>query len=144
MLLRDYRIVRQTRDGGRQAVGERTRVPAQQLRSYFSRMEDALSLDGDVRTTLVGADYSRGALTLGVSVGRTVGLGGYSGPSGGRMSTSMTGVLPVGGLSGQRPGVGLGGTGYGTGALSLTPDGASALETGACRWGCRPSGPGAS
>ena len=60
-------------------------------RSYFSGVEDALSLDGDVRTTMIGADYSRGALTLGLSVGRTLGLGGYSGPSGGRMSTSMTG-----------------------------------------------------
>ena len=29
---------------------------------------------------MVGADYSRGALTLGLSVGRTLGLGGYSGP----------------------------------------------------------------
>ena len=55
------------------------------------------------------ADYSRGPLTLGLSVGRTLGLGGYSGPSGGRMSTSMTGFLPVGGLPGQRQGLGVGG-----------------------------------
>ena len=36
-------------------------------RSHFTGMEDALSLDGDVRTTMFGADYSRGALTLGLS-----------------------------------------------------------------------------
>ena len=99
-------------------------------RSYFSGMEDALSLDGDVRTTMLGADWARGPLTVGLSVGRTVGLGGYSGPSGGRMSTSMTGFYPwVGYQVNDRVSV-WGVTGYGTGALSLTPDGASALETG--------------
>ena len=98
-------------------------------RSYFSGMDDALSLDGDVRTTMVGADYARGALTVGLSVGRTLGLGGYRGSSGGRMSTSMTGLYPwVGYQVNDRVSV-WGVTGYGTGALSLTPDGASALQT---------------
>ena len=99
-------------------------------RSHFSGIEDALSLNGDVRTTMVGADWARGPLTLGLSVGRTRGLGGYSGPSGGQMSTSMTGVYPwVGYQVNDRVSV-WGTTGYGTGALSLTPDGQSALETG--------------
>ena len=99
-------------------------------RSYFTGMEDALSLNGDVRTTMVGADYARGPLTLGLSVGRTLGLGGYSGPSGGQMTTSMTGFYPwVGYQVNDRVSV-WGTTGYGTGALSLTPDGQSALETG--------------
>ena len=99
-------------------------------RSHFSGMENALSLNGDVRTTMVGADYSRGALTVGLSVGRTLGLGGYRGTSGGQMSTSMTGVYPwVGYQVNDRVSV-WGTTGYGTGALSLTPDAASALETG--------------
>ena len=99
-------------------------------RSHFSGMEDALSLNGDVRTTMVGADYSRGALTVGLSVGRTLGLGGYRGTSGGQMSTSMTGVYPwVGYQINDRVSV-WGTTGYGTGSLSLTPDAASALETG--------------
>ena len=99
-------------------------------RSYFSGMEDALSLDGDVRTTMVGADYSRGALTVGLSVGRTAGMGGYGGASGGRMSTSMTGVYPwVGYQVNDRVSV-WGVTGYGAGALSLTPDGAIGARDG--------------
>ena len=57
-------------------------------------MEDALSLNGDVRTTMIGADWARGPLTVGLSVGRTLGLGGYSGPSGGQMTKSMTGFYP--------------------------------------------------
>ncbi len=114
----------------RESRGGILSVWSRSSRSYFSGLEDALSLNGDVRTTMVGADYSRGALTVGLSVGRTLGLGGYSGPSGGQMSTSMTGFYPwVGYQVNDRVSV-WGVTGYGTGALSLTPDGAGALETG--------------
>ena len=114
----------------RESRGGILSVWSRSSRSYFSGMEEALSLDGDVRTTMFGADYSRGALTVGLSVGRTLGLGGYSGPSGGRMTTSMTGFYPwVGYQVNDRVSV-WGVTGYGTGSLSLTPDGASALETG--------------
>ena len=99
-------------------------------RSHFTGMEDALSLNGDVRTTMFGTDWARGPLTLGLSVGRTFGMGGYSGPSGGQMTTSMTGFYPwVGYQLNDRISV-WGTTGYGTGSLSLTPDGLSALETG--------------
>ena len=99
-------------------------------RSYFGGMEGALSLNGDVRTTMFGADYSRGPLIVGLSVGRTLGLGGYSGPSAGQVTSSMTGFYPwLGYQVNDRVSV-WGVTGYGTGALSLTPDGATALETG--------------
>ena len=114
----------------RESRGGILSVWSRSSRSHFAGLEDALSLDGDVRTTMVGADYSRGALTLGLSVGRPLGLGGYSGPSGGRMSTSMTGFYPwVGYQLNDQVSV-WGVTGYGTGSLNLTPDGASALETG--------------
>ena len=99
-------------------------------RSYFGGMEGALSLNGDVRTTMLGADYRRGPLTVGLSVGRTLGLGGYGGPSAGQVTTSMTGFYPwLGYQVNDRVSV-WGVTGYGTGALSLTPDGATALKTG--------------
>ena len=99
-------------------------------RSYFGGMEGALSLNGDVRTTMFGADYSRGPLIVGLSVGRTLGLGGYGGPSAGQVASSMTGFYPwLGYQVNDRVSV-WGVTGYGTGALSLTPDGATALETG--------------
>ena len=114
----------------RESRGGILSVWSRSSRSYFSGLEDALSLDGDVRTTMIGADYSRGALTMGLSVGRTLGLGGYSGPSGGQMSTSMTGFYPWAGYQvNDRVSV-WGVTGYGAGALSLTPDGQTALETG--------------
>ena len=75
-------------------------------RSHFGGMEGALSLNGDVRTTMFGADYSRGPLIVGLSVGRTLGLGGYGGASTGQMTSSMTGFYPW--LGYQRPGVGVG------------------------------------
>ena len=78
----------------RESRGGVLSVCSSSSRSYFSGMEDALSLDGDVRTTMVGADWARGALAVGLSVGRTAGMDGYGGQSGGRMSTSMTGVYP--------------------------------------------------
>ena len=99
-------------------------------RSHFGGMEGALSLNGDVRTTMLGADYRRGPLTVGLSVGRTLGLGGYGGRSAGQVTSSMTGFYPwLGYQVNDRVSV-WGVTGYGTGALSLTPDGATALETG--------------
>ena len=99
-------------------------------RSHFGGMEGALSLNGDVRTTMLGADYRRGALTVGLSVGRTLGLGGYGGRSAGQVTSSMTGFYPwLGYQVNDRVSV-WGVTGYGTGALSLTPDGATALKTG--------------
>ena len=69
-------------------------------------------------------------LTVGLSVGRTLGLGGYGGPSAGQMTTAMTGFYPwVGYQVNDRVSV-WGVTGYGTGALSLTPAGQTALKTG--------------
>ena len=114
----------------RESRGGMLSVWSRSSRSYFSGLEDALSLDGDVRTTMFGADYSRGALTVGLSVGRTLGLGGYRrDASAGQMTTSMTGFYPwVGYQVNDRVSV-WGVTGYGTGGLSLTPEGRSAMET---------------
>ena len=115
----------------RESRGGMLSVWSRSSRSYFSGLEDALSLDGDVRTTMFGADYSRGALTVGLSVGRTLGLGGYRRDAAtGQMTTSMTGFYPwVGYRVNDRVSV-WGVTGYGAGALSLTPEGHAAMETG--------------
>ena len=114
----------------RESRGGMLSVWSRSSRSHFSGMDDALSLSGDVRTTMVGADWARGPLTLGLSVGHSMGLGGYAGASGGQMSTSLTGFYPwVGYQVNDRISV-WGVTGYGKGSLSLTPDGGSALETG--------------
>ena len=113
----------QERHGGILSVWSRS------SRSHFQGMENALSLNGDARTTMLGADYARGPLTVGLSVGRTQGLGDYGGPNTGQMTTSMTGVYPWAGYQvNDRVSV-WGVTGYGTGGLSLTPGDAMVLET---------------
>ena len=61
--------------------------------SSFAGREGALALDGRVSTHLFGADYARGPVVLGLSFGRTMGIGGYDGVSVGRVESSVTGEL---------------------------------------------------
>ena len=105
-------------------------VWSRSARSSFGGRQGALSLNGDVRTTMLGADYTRGRLVAGLSLARSEGLGGYDGRHPGQLESSATGLYPwLGYRVGDRVSV-WGVTGYGTGALRLTPDGAAALESG--------------
>ena len=76
-------------------------------RSHFGGMEGALSLNGDLRTTMFGADYSHGPLIVGLSVGRTLGLSAYGGPESRADDHFDDRLLPVAGLPSQRPRVGV-------------------------------------
>ena len=80
--------------GGPAAAGGRFAFWTHSAGSGFAGRDGALALDGDVRTTLVGADYSRGRLTLGLSVGRSRALGRYEGLGSGRVDSALTGVYP--------------------------------------------------
>ena len=105
-------------------------VWSRSARSHFGGRQGALSLDGDVRTTMLGADYTRGRLVAGLSMARSQGLGGYGGWHAGRVESSVTGLYPwLGYKVNDRVSV-WGVTGYGTGAMRLTPERAMALETG--------------
>ena len=98
-------------------------------RSSFSDREDTLSLSGDVRTYLVGADYAKGPLIVGVSMARSRGLGEYRRTAGSRVKATVTGLFPwIGYKATDRVAVWAVG-GYGTGHMRLTPDGAAPLES---------------
>ena len=99
-------------------------------RSRFSGREGALSLGGDVRTTMFGADYAKGPLVVGLSLSNTRGLGEYSGPGSGRMLSSVTGLYPWLGYRATDRITVWGVTGYGVGGMLLTPAGGPALESG--------------
>ena len=99
-------------------------------RSRFSGREGALSLGGDVRTTMFGADYAKGPLVVGLSLSNTRGLGEYSGPGSGRMLSSVTGLYPWLGYRATDRITVWGVTGYGVGGMLLTPGGGPALESG--------------
>ena len=98
--------------------------------SRFSGREGALSLGGDVRTTMFGADYARGPVVAGLSLSNSRGLGEYAGAAGGQVASSVTGLYPWLGYKATERVTVWGVAGYGTGGLLLTPDGGQALESG--------------
>lgn len=104
-------------------------------RSYFGGLDGVLPQNGTVGRTMFGGDYERGPLTVGLSVGRIDGLGGASAW---QMTPSMTGFYPRLGDQLNDRVSDWGVTRYGTGALSLTPHAAAALEVGAVE--ARPAG----
>lgn len=77
--------------------------------SSFHGGEGALSLGGDVRTTMFGTDYPKGPLVVGLSLARSEGLGDW-------LSYRLN----------ERVSVGV--TGYGTGGLLLTPQGGPPVD----------------
>ena len=98
--------------------------------SRFSGREGALSLGGEVRTTMFGADYARGPVVAGLSLSNSRGLGEYAGTAGGQVASSVTGLYPWLGYKMTERVTVWGVAGYGTGGLLLTPDGGQALESG--------------
>ena len=98
--------------------------------SRFSGREGALSLGGDVRTTMFGADYARGPLVAGLSLSNSRGLGEYTGAVGGQVASSVTGLYPWLGYQATDRVKVWGVAGYGTGGMLLTPQSGQALESG--------------
>ena len=117
-------LTRETRQGGILSVWSRG------ARSSFAGREGALSLGGDVRTTMVGADYATGPLVMGASLSHSRGLGEYAGVTGGQVASSVTGLYPWLGYRATDRVTVWGVAGYGAGGLSLTPDGGPALRSG--------------
>ena len=79
---------RETRHGGILSFWSRG------AQSHFSGREGALSLGGDVRTTMFGADYAKGPLVAGLSLSHSRGLGEYAGVTGGQVASAVTGLYP--------------------------------------------------
>ena len=98
--------------------------------THLDGREGGLSLDGEVASGMLGADWARGAVTAGLVVSRSRGEGSYRGESGGGATTSsLTGVYPWGGYAlSERLSV-WGVAGYGEGRLTLTPEGQAPIET---------------
>ena len=96
-------------------------------RSYFSGREGTLGLSGDVRTTMVGADYARGPVVAGLSLSHSRGLGEYAGVSSGQVLSSVTGLYPWLGYKATERVTVWGVAGYGAGGLLLTPAAGAAL-----------------
>ena len=98
--------------------------------SRFAGRDGQLSLGGRVRTTMFGADYAKGPLITGLSLSHSRGLGGYTGVDVGEVTSSVTGLYPWLGYKVTDRITLWGVTGYGKGALRLTPGAGTALRSG--------------
>ena len=90
--------------------------------SGFDGREGDLSLDGEVTTGLLGADYARGRWRVGLIASHSRGEGGYRGADSGTVSSTLTGVHPWARYAvSERLSV-WGVAGYGAGTLTLEPE----------------------
>ena len=95
----------------------------------FAGREDSLSLDGEVTTGLLGADYASGRWTTGLVVSHSIGEGGYRGEGSGDIEVSVTALTPWAGYAVTERLSVWGAAGYGAGELKLTPGDGPALKT---------------
>ncbi len=98
--------------------------------SQFYGQDGALALNGDVRTSMFGADYSKGRMVTGVSLSHSRGLGRYAGVDSGQVNSAVTGLYPwIGYKASDRITVWTV-AGYGAGGLMLNPGAGAPIETG--------------
>ena len=96
----------------------------------FDGVEGELTLDGEVASGMVGVDFTRGRGMVGLAVAHSRGEGGYRSPSGnGEVESSLTGLYPWGRYAVSERLTVWGMAGYGSGTLTLTPEGMPAMET---------------
>ena len=111
-----FALAAKTDSGGAAAVWGRM------AQSSFAGREGGLSLDGDVTTGLLGADYAQGSWTGGAVLSHSSGEGGYNGKAAGKVEASMTALTPWAGYKvAERLSV-WGALGYGMGEFTLTPE----------------------
>ena len=97
--------------------------------SQFYGQDGALALNGDVRTSMFGADYAKGRMVTGVSLSHSRGLGRYAGVDSGQVNSAVTGLYPwIGYKASERVTVWTV-AGYGAGGLMLNPGAGAPIET---------------
>ena len=99
----------------------------------YSGREDDVSVDGEVASGMLSADWAHENSTVGLVVSRSLGDGGYRGAAGGTVTSTLTAVWPWTHYKlGERLSV-LGMVGYGDGSLSLEPRAEDGSRAGAIR-----------
>ena len=112
-----------TPEGGHAALWGRGAV------SRFDGREGELSLEGEVTSAMLGADWTREVATLGLMLTHSRGEGSYRGEGEGEVESTLTGLYPYGRYAlAERVSL-WGVAGYGAGELLLTPSGAATLTT---------------
>ena len=98
--------------------------------SRFDGREGELTLEGEVASAMLGADFTRERDTVGVMVTHSRGEGSYRGEGEGEVSSTLTGLYPYGRYEVNERVALWGVAGYGEGELTLTPAGQGPLEAG--------------
>ena len=100
----------------------------------FTGREGDLTVDGEVASGMLGADWTQGAWKTGLLVSHSLGDGGYRGASAGTMTSTLTGIFPwVRHALGERLSV-WGVAGYGEGSLTLEPEEQAKIRTDLDLW----------
>ena len=95
----------------------------------FDGREGELSLDGEVASAMVGADFSRDAVIAGLMLSHSQGEGGYRSPNGsGEVSSTLTALFPYARYALSKRVSVWGMAGYGEGTLTLTPEGQAPMR----------------
>ncbi len=98
--------------------------------SRFDGRQGKVTLDGEVESAMLGADFTRGRGTAGLVLSRSRGEGEYrSGESGGEIEATLTGIFPWGRYAVDERLSLWGVLGYGEGRLTLTPGVGSPMGT---------------
>ena len=98
--------------------------------SRFDGREESLSVDGEVTSALLGAEVASGAWLGGVMLSHARGDGSYrSDADAGTVASALTAVHPYVGVDLNERLTAWAAGGLGLGGLTLTPEGAAALET---------------
>ena len=98
--------------------------------SRFDGLEGRTTLDGDVMSGTVGADYAKGPWLAGLALSHSWGIGGYGrahGPD--DIESLLTGLYPYAGYKVTNRMAVWGVGGHGQGVLTLTPQGGYAMQT---------------
>ena len=89
--------------------------------SSFSGRDGQLSIDGEVTSATLGADWRSGRWLLGAMVKHSLGEGSYSGDGAGEVESRLTGVYPYAALDVSARLRAWAAAGLGEGSLTLTP-----------------------
>ena len=89
--------------------------------SSFSGRDGPLSIDGEVTSATLGADWRSGRWLLGAMVKHSIGEGDYSGDGAGEVESTLTGIYPYAAVDLSARLRAWAAAGMGEGTLTLTP-----------------------
>ena len=120
-----------TMTGEADETGAGVALWGQVMQSHFESREGATDVDGKATTGLLGVDYGDESRLGGVALAWSDSEGGYRGSdagSSGDVEASLSAVIPYGSLQvAERLDV-WGALGFGSGTMTVTPEGGSAIE----------------